>query len=64
MNQGQFKNLFSHMCLAGAAAVHWSLTQDMAGSSSFAGMTNILSLSSANLGKTFRENSIMLVNVK
>ena len=42
------------MCLADAVVASLSLTQEMAGSSPFTAMTNILSLISM---KTFRENS-------
>ena len=48
MNQGQFKDSVSHMCLAGTVVASWSLTQVMAGPSSFTVMTNIFSLNSAN----------------
>ena len=41
MNWAQFKDLVSHMCLAGAVVASWSHTQDVAGSSPFNGMTNI-----------------------
>ena len=61
MNRAQFKDPVSHMCLAGAVGVSWSLTQEVAGLSPFTVMTNNLSLNSANSVKTFRENSIVLV---
>ena len=41
MNQGQFKDPVSHMCLAGAVVASWSLRQEMTGSSLFTVMTNI-----------------------
>ena len=40
MNWAQFKDPVSHMCPAGAVVASWSLTQDVAGSSPFTGMTN------------------------
>ena len=43
------------MGLAGTVEASWSLTQEVAGSSPFTVMMNILSLNSV---KTFRENSI------
>ena len=51
MNWAQLKDLVSHMCIAGAVVTSWSLTQEVAGSSIFTVMTNILSLNS-HLGKT------------
>ena len=41
MNWAQFKDPVSHMCLAGAVAASLSITQEVAGSSSFTVMTNI-----------------------
>ena len=41
MNWGQFKDPVSYMCLADAVVASWSLTQEVAGSSPFAIMTNI-----------------------
>ena len=41
MNLVQFKDPVSHMCPPGAVIASWSLTQDVAGSSPFTGMTNI-----------------------
>ena len=35
VNQGQFKDPASHMCLAGAVVASWSLTQGVAGSNPF-----------------------------
>ena len=52
MNWPQFKHPVSHMCLAGAVVASWCLTQEVAGSSPFTVMINILSLNSA---KTFRK---------
>ena len=54
MNWAKFKDPVSHMCLAGAVVASWSITQEVAGSSPFTVMTNILLLNSV---KTFRENS-------
>ena len=44
------------MWLAGPVAASWSRTQQVAGSNSFAVMTNV---QSPNSVKTFRENSIV-----
>ena len=57
MNLDQFKDPLSYLCLAGTVVAFWSLTQ-VAGSNNL--LTNIifLSLNSANLMKTFRNNSI------
>ena len=41
MKWSQFKNHVSPMCLVGTVIASWSLTQDVAGSSPFAVMTNI-----------------------
>ena len=41
MNWGQFKDLVSHMCLAGAVLACWSLTQEVAVLSPFTVMRNI-----------------------
>ena len=35
MNWAQFKDLVSHICLAGAVVASWSLAQGVAGSSPF-----------------------------
>ena len=40
MNQGQFKEFVSHMCLADTVVASCSSTQEMAGSSPFTGITN------------------------
>ena len=58
MNWAQFKDPVSHMFLAGAVVASWSLTQEVAASSPFTVMTNILLLNSLNSLKTFRKNSI------
>ena len=63
MNWVDFKDPVSHMCLAGAVVVSWSLTQKVAGLSSLVVMTNIVSLNSLNPVKTFRKNSIFVVSV-
>ena len=57
MNRAQFMDPVSHMCLAGPVVASWSLTQEVAGSSPFTVMKNILSLNSANSVKKFRKNS-------
>ena len=57
MNWAEFKDPVSHMCLAGAVVASWSLTQEVAGSSPFTVMTNILSVNVLNSVKTFRKNS-------
>ena len=41
MNWAQFKDPVSDMCLAGTLVASWSLTQQVAGLSPFAVMTNI-----------------------
>ena len=41
MNWTEFKDPVSHVCLAGAVVASWSLTQEVAGSSTFTVMTNI-----------------------
>ena len=55
MNGAQFKDPASHMCLAGAVAVSWSLTQEMAGSSPFTVTTNILV---TEFSETLKKNPI------
>ena len=54
MNLSPFKYPVCHMCLLDAVVASWCLTQQMAGSSPFTGMTNIW-------GKIFRGNSIDLM---
>ena len=39
-NKSQFKDLVSHMCLAGNVMTSWSLTQNVAGSNPYTVMTN------------------------
>ena len=51
---GSIKHPVCHMCLSGAVVAFRSPTQEVAGSSPFTTMTNILSLSSV---KKIRENS-------
>ena len=58
MNWAQFKDPFSHMCLAGALVASWSLTQEIAGSNPSTVMTNIFVTEFSNSLKTFRESSI------
>ena len=41
MNQCQFIDLASHICLAGAVVASWSLTQQMEGLNLFTVKTNI-----------------------
>ena len=53
MNQNQVP--ISHMCVPGTLVASWSLTQEVAGSSPFTVMTNILV---TEFRETFRENSI------
>ena len=50
MNWAQFKDPVSRICLAGTVVAPWSLTQEVAGSNPFTGVTN------ENM-KTFRVNS-------
>ena len=52
MNWAQFKEPVSHMYLVGVMVASWSLTQEVAGSSTFTVMTNIYEFS-----ETFRKNS-------
>ena len=53
MNQAQFKDPVSHMCLAGSVVASWSLTQEAAGSSPFTVMANIFVTEiNEHLGKT------------
>ena len=52
MNQGQFNDPVSHMCLAGAVVASWSLTQEMTGLNPFIVMTNIFVIEF----NEFREN--------
>ena len=56
MTLTQFKDPVSHMCLAGAVVTSLSVTQELAGSSPFAVMTNIFL--SMNSHFIFRKNSI------
>ena len=58
MNWAQFKDPVSHMCLADAVLVHWSLTQEVSGSSPFYGKYFLL-LNSLNSVITFWKNSIV-----
>ena len=57
MDQGQFKNPVSHMCLAGPVVASWSLTQEISGLSPFTVMTNIFVTEFKENRETFRENS-------
>ena len=52
----RWRDPVSHVCLAGAVVASLSLTQEVAGSSPFTVMTNILSLNLLNSVKTFRNN--------
>ena len=47
------------MCLSGAVVAFWSLTQEVAGSSPFAVMTNIFVTEFSVFSDTFREKSTM-----
>ena len=60
MNWAQFKDPASYMCLVGSVVDSLSLTQEVAGLSTFSVMTNILSLNSV---KTFRKISIVNVGL-
>ena len=65
MNWAQFKDPVSHMCLDGAVVPSWSVTQEMAGWKVWVLLLYwqiFLSLNPANSVKTFRENSIILIN--
>ena len=59
MNWCQFKNIVSHMCLAGTVVASWSLTQEVAGLSPFNVTTNIFVTEFSEFKETFRENSIV-----
>ena len=59
MNWGAFKDPLCYLCLAGLMVTPWSLTQNVAGSNN--PFNYILSLNSA---KTFRENSILVENLR
>ena len=55
---GEFKDTISHMCLAGALVIPWSLTQEKTGWQVRALiMKSIFSLNSLNSLETFRKNS-------
>ena len=47
-----YKDPVSHMCLVAAVVASWSLTQEVAGSSPFTVISNILANSVKQLGKT------------
>ena len=63
MNWGQFKDLVSHMSVAGAVVQPWSITQEVAGSNAFTVMTNILVTVLIEFNESFRENSNKSVNL-
>ena len=63
MNWTQFKDPVSHMCLAGTVVAYWSLTQEVAASSPFTVMTNMLVTEFAEFSETFRKNSIVKGNI-
>ena len=58
MNWAQFKDLVSHMCLAGTVVACWSLTQEVAGWQvrvllmSYIFITEFAEFSEKHLGKT------------
>ena len=60
MNWAQFKDSVCHMCPVGAVVMSWSLTQDVAASSSF-NENYFLSLDLLNSVKTFSKNSNVLL---
>ena len=57
MNLAQFKVPVSHMCLVGTVVASWSLTQEVAGLSSFTIITNIFVTEFTELSETFRKNA-------
>ena len=62
MHWTQFKCPVSQICLAGTEITSWSFTQEVAGSSPFTVMPNILSLNSKNSVKIFKELNCFLDN--
>ena len=56
MNWNQFKDPVSNLCLAGAVVASWSLTQEVAGSSPFTVITNILVTNFAKFTETSKKN--------
>ena len=62
MNLVQFIDPFYCLCPIGAVIASWSLTQEMAGSSPFTVMTNILSLNSVNIKENSINNCIILIS--
>ena len=57
MDQGQFKDPVSHICLAGTVVASWSLTQEMSGLSPFTVLTNIFVTEFREFRETFGKNS-------
>ena len=57
MNWAQFKDPVSHMCLVGTVVTSWSLTQEVAGSSPFAVVTNTFATEFAKFSETLKKNS-------
>ena len=55
MNWAQFKDPVSDMCLAGAVVASWSLMLEVAGSSPFTVMTNILVTEFAEFSENIQE---------
>ena len=55
MNWAKFKDPVSHMCL-GAMVASWSLTQEVAGLSPIAVMTNIFVTEVVEISDTIRKN--------
>ena len=53
MNQSQFKDPVSHMCLVGAVVAPWFLTKEVAGLNPFTVVTNIFVTEFSE----FRENT-------
>ena len=56
MNCAQFKDPFSHICLAGTGEASWSLKQEVAGLNPFDVMTNNFV---TEFSETFRKSSIV-----
>ena len=60
MDWAKSKYPVSHICLAGAVLASWSLTQEVAASSSFPVITNIFVSEFAKFSETSRKNSIVV----
>ena len=59
MNELQFKDPVSHMCLPGVVVASWFLTQEVVGSNSLFYGTYLANSVDSVLQNSFRKNSIM-----